>query len=450
LRRTWPAAHRVGIVCGPGNNGGDGYVLARLVHEAGMEVELMHVDQLDRLRGDAKTALEALPRPGSQLRPFHSGTAGACEVLVDALLGTGLDRSVSGEYFEVIDQINGSGVPVLAIDIPSGLNADTGAVMGAAIQAQATMTFIGLKQGLFTGEGPQRCGAVHFDDLAVPAEIYAAVEPAAVRLELTDLKDLLAPRERTGHKGQYGHVLVIGGDAGYTGAARLAAEAAGRIGAGLISVATRAMHAAFLPLARPELMSCGVESPQDLDPLLQRATAIAIGPGLGQAAWGQALWNHVMAQDKPLVVDADALNLLAENPISRPNWVLTPHPGEAARLLGVSTAEVQADRFAAVANLQERYGGVVVLKGAGSLIQGPSGGTSVCTAGNPGMGSGGMGDVLTGVIAGLIAQGLGPPEAARLGVCLHAEAGDHAARDEGERGLLAADLMPWLRRLANL
>jgi NAD(P)H-hydrate epimerase len=244
-------------------------------------------------------------------------------------------------------------------------------------------------------------------------------------------------------------VLVIGGDHGYSGAARLAAESAARIGAGLVSVATRSAHAALMNLSRPELMCHGVESPADLEPLLERATVVAIGPGLGLAEWGRSLFRRALETDLPLVVDADALNLLAESPHGNDHWVLTPHPGEAGRLLGISSSEVQSDRFAAIKVLQAKYGGVTVLKGAGSLIQADNAITDVCTAGNPGMASGGMGDVLTGVIAGLIAQGLSLDDAARYGVYLHAQAADLAASEDGERGLLAGDLMQPLRILAN-
>jgi NAD(P)H-hydrate epimerase len=202
-------------------------------------------------------------------------------------------------------------------------------------------------------------------------------------------------------------------------------------------------------LTRPELMCHGVESTNDLEPLLDRATVVAIGPGLGRGEWGLSLFNHLLQTDLPLVVDADALNLLAESPRRNNHWVLTPHPGEAGRLLGISSAEVQRDRFTAVNDLQTKYGGVTVLKGAGSLILAENAIPDICTAGNPGMASGGMGDVLTGVIAGLIAQGLKLDEAARYGVCLHAQAGDLAASENGERGLLAGDLMQPLRRLAN-
>jgi NAD(P)H-hydrate epimerase len=311
------------------------------------------------------------------------------------------------------------------------------------------MTFIGLKRGMFTGEGAARCGEVRFDALEVPARVYASQILAARRLDAADLAERLGRREATAHKGHFGHVLVIGGDLGMGGAARLAAEAAARVGAGLTSVATRPEHLAAVLGARPELMVRGIETPPDVEPLLERASVIAIGPGLGRGAWGEGLWSRALGSGLPMVIDADALGWLAQSGERRDNWVLTPHPGEAGRLLECSAAAVQEDRFAAAERLAARFGGTVVLKGAGTLVQGsgtrPPG---ICAAGNPGMASGGMGDVLTGVIAGLLAQGHAPEYAAELGVCLHAAAADRAAAG-GERGMLAADLMPELRWLAN-
>jgi NAD(P)H-hydrate epimerase len=231
----------------------------------------------------------------------------------------------------------------------------------------------------------------------------------------------------------------------------MAGEAAARVGAGLVSIATHPDHAALLNAGRPELMCHGVATAEALRPLLERASVVAVGPGLGlgQAGWGRVLFEAVLDSGRPLVVDADALNLLALARQQRDDWVLTPHPGEAARLLKTTSAAIQADRFAAVAALQAHYGGTVLLKGAGTLVLGPVEVPAVCVQGNPGMASGGMGDVLTGVIAGLLAQGLDFTEAAETGARLHSTAGDKAA-EGGERGLLAGDLLPWLRQLVNL
>jgi len=259
---------------------------------------------------------------------------------------------------------------------------------------------------------------------------------------------LLGRRARDAHKGDFGHILVIGGDHGFSGAARMAGEAALRTGAGLVTVATRPGHAALLNTVRPELMCHGIADAKALAPLLQRATVIAIGPGLGQSPWGRALLNAALETKLPIIVDADALNLLASESARRDNWILTPHPGEAARLLGVSSVDIQSDRFQSAQALQEQYGGVVILKGAGTLIVDAEQSAAICTAGNPGMATGGMGDVLTGIVAGMVAQGLSLTDAAAAGVCLHAAAADRAAQ-AGERGLLANDLQIELRLLLN-
>jgi NAD(P)H-hydrate epimerase len=311
-----------------------------------------------------------------------------------------------------------------------------------AVRATATATFIVHKRGMHTHLA-EMAGQVVLHPLGLPEGILEP--PDAVILTPRGLP----PRPRDSHKGTNGHVLAVGGDHGTGGAVRMAAEAAARTGAGLISVATREQNVLAMNAARPELMAHAVDGPQTLQPMLDKASVVALGPGLGQAAWGHALWTTALDAGKPTVLDADGLNLLHAEPRLLPaRIVLTPHPGEAARLLGISTAEIQADRFDAVRKLARRFEAVVVLKGNGSLIGSPEGDVAVCPWGNPGMASGGMGDTLTGIIAGLLAQGCDPFEAACLGVGLHARAADAAAR-AGERGLLAGDLLEPLRRLVN-
>ena len=450
LRQRWPNARRIAVICGGGNNGGDGYVVARLARQAGLEVQVLTLADPETLRGNAQTAWRDASAAAVSIQPFNAVALKGVDLLVDAILGTGLERPVSGTWREAIEALNAHPADLFALDIPSGLHADTGAILGVAIQAAATMTFIGLKQGLFTGQGPACCGEINFADLDVPPDIYPALHPASWRYAGEDLPTLLPRRPRSAHKGYFGHVLVIGGELGLAGAARMAGEAAARCGAGLISVATRAAHAGLQAAVRPELMFHGVEQPNDLAPLLDRATVIAIGPGLGRSDWGRVMLHAALSSDKPLVVDADGLNLLAIEPAFRENWILTPHPGEAARLLKMTPMEVETDRFAAVEDLALRYGGVAVLKGAGSLVASrEEGQVALCTAGNPGMASGGMGDVLTGVIAALVAQGLPLFAAAKAGVYLHGLAGDQAALAGGERGLLATDLLPFLRQAVN-
>lgn len=451
LRKRWPRTRSIAVLCGVGNNGGDGFILARLAQQAGYEVTAWQVGDGSRVHGDALTARERLEAEDLNVQRYDGEDLSVNDVLVDGLLGTGLSGEVVSAWQAAIEAINHArelGSQVLALDIPSGLHADTGQELGNAVQADCTVTFMGVKVGLLTGRGPALCGDLVFDDLAVPDAVFQGITPAATRLECHAVATALPPRDADAHKGQFGHVLVVGGEQGMSGALCMAAEAAARVGAGLISAATRVAHAELVSAMRPEIMSHGVEDATALMPLLKRASVLAVGPGLGQGAWGKSMFGKLLESPLPMVVDADALNLLAMDPVQRDNWVLTPHPGEAARLLGKSVDEIQANRLAAATEIQTRFGGVVVLKGAGTVVIDAQGAIGICTQGNPGMASGGMGDVLTGVIAGLLAQGLSMAPAARLGVCLHARAADEAAK-EGQRGLLATDLMPVLRRLVG-
>jgi ADP-dependent NAD(P)H-hydrate dehydratase / NAD(P)H-hydrate epimerase len=445
---AWPEPEQLQVLCGTGNNGGDGFLIADLAHKRGIPVVVYQLGDPDKIGGDALLARQQALANGVPIEAFADAALMSIGVVVDAMLGTGLGGDVRGEYLEAIDAINASGAEVLAVDIPSGLCADTGRVLGAVVRADLTVTFIGLKRGLFTLHAADCTGELQFADLAVPPEIYRQVDCDSRRLELETLLEDLPPRPATAHKGLYGTVLVIGGDYGMAGAAAMAAEAALRCGAGLVRVATRPQHVAALVARTPEVMPMGVESGEDLAPLLEAADVLVVGPGLGQSPWSEYLLQAAMASGKPMVLDADGLNMLAAGKVATEpvaDRVITPHPGEAARLLGCGNAEVQADRFAAARAMQQRYGGVAVLKGNGSLVAG-AGQLLLADYGNPGMASGGMGDVLSGVIGSLLAQGLAPLDAAALGVCLHGAAGDIAA-EEGLRGLAATDLIPWLREL---
>lgn len=449
LLELWPEPGRVQVLCGTGNNGGDGFLVADLAHKRGIEVTVFQVGDAAKIAGDALIARQQALANGVKIVPFGKELLVAEGVLVDALLGTGLGGDVRGAYADAIAAINACDVPVLAVDIPSGLCADTGRVLGAAVRADITVTFIALKRGLFTLQAPDYTGAIEFSDLAVPPGVYEAVPALCQRLELEPLLERLPPRPATAHKGLYGTVLVVGGDYGFAGAASLAAEAALRCGAGLVQVATRAEHVAALVARTPEAMPRAVNGVDDFAPMLAAADVLVVGPGLGQSRWSTELLRLSLGSSKPLVLDADGLNVVAAGVLGDVtpggNRVFTPHPGEAARLLECSTAEVQSDRFAAVLALQQRYGGVVVLKGNGTLVSNGEV-TLLCDYGNPGMASGGMGDVLSGVIGALLAQHLPPLEAAALGVCLHGAAADIAAGD-GQRGLVASDLIPHMRLL---
>lgn len=539
------------VFCGSGNNAGDGYIVAGLAAEKNITVSVIYLAEPKTLTGDAKSAWQFARDAGvpmisfntfQQLKqPLPQG------VIVDALFGIGLSRNVEGDYLAAIKTINDANMPVIAVDIPSGLSADTGAVLGASICADATVTFICHKRGLYTGEGPAFVGEVFFDSLInekqfpnvyskvlniIQAEQQITVEMlgpkhkvAKVKRSEKEIKNnselnefnpvmkILSERKAIAHKGHFGHTLLIGGDQGMGGAIMMAAEAAARVGSGLTSVVTRNEHVTSLLMRRPEIMVRSFEEENVtavenfLTPLIEKASVIVIGPGLGQSNWSRHLFDTALRlihskkansnePPKKLIVDADGINLLAEKK-SQANestecftaynhWVLTPHPGEAARLLtalnsddSLSSKEAQAntnqaktattksianDRFNAVTQLQKNYGGAIVLKGAGSLIASASFAVesplqdrtqtnqlhiTVNNTGNPGMATGGMGDVLSGVIGGLLAQHLSIKDAAELGVWLHGKAADRAVAGNGERGLLATDLLPHLRRLVN-
>lgn len=447
LVRRWPAARRIRVLAGTGNNGGDALLVAELALRAGLDVDVVRLP--GEPRGDAAAALRRCIAAGHAPRiATGAGDAGEADLVVDGLFGTGLARPLEGIAARLVQQVNDAPAAVLALDVPSGLDADTGMARGACVRADATVTFVAWKRGLCTGDACDLCGTVELATLDVPASAFAGVVADAELLDPRIFARL--PRRRGNvHKGRFGHVLAIGGDHGMAGAVRLCAEAAVRCGAGLASVATRTGHVAALAAARPELMAHGIEDGRALAPLLERADVVALGPGLGRGDWGQAAWNAALDVAKPTVVDADGLNLLAATPRAVPAAsVLTPHPGEAARLLDRAISEVQADRYAAACELASRHRAVVVLKGAGSLVASPGGRVAVCRWGNSGMASGGMGDVLTGVIAALLAQGLDAWDAACLGVAAHARAGDLAAAG-APRGLLASDLFGSLRDVLN-
>jgi ADP-dependent NAD(P)H-hydrate dehydratase / NAD(P)H-hydrate epimerase len=453
LRDRWPQAKRVAVVCGAGNNGGDGYVLARLAQAAGLEALVLAATPPDRLTGDARRAQEEWLAAGGHAHPFAAHALSGSDLIVDGLLGIGLTRAPRPESLAVIRAINAARRPVLALDIPSGVDADTGAVHETAVRADITLSFVGFKSGLFLGAGPEYAGLVLLDDLGIVAPAQPQFTPLLRRIDEADIAVSLPRRPREAHKGTSGRVLVVGGGHGMPGALRLAGFAALRAGAGLVTVAGVPENLVAVTAAHPELIYLPTSSTASLEEPIRAADVLAIGPGLTQGEWAQRLWAQALAVTGiTAVVDADALNLLATRPVKLPpDWIMTPHPGEAARLLGVQTADVQRDRLGAVRELVTRYGAVAVLKGAGTLVASATGKgieTFICERGNPGMATAGMGDVLTGVIAGLRAQIPDSARAARLGVLVHALAGDSAAQG-GQRGLVASDLLAELRGWVN-
>lgn len=443
----------VTVYCGAGNNGGDGYIVAALAAAAKLKVKVVQVADASRLKGDARLAYELAVAEGVEMAPYAGSMQPKDGIIVDAMLGTGLSGDVRGDFAAAIAAINEASLPVVAVDIPSGLCADTGKVFGDAVNAEVTVTFIGLKRGLFTGRGPVFSGEVFFDDLGVPADIYPQV-PSNVRIsQWSHLKASIAARPADAHKGLYGHVMVIGGDLGFGGAVSMAAEAALRTGAGLVSVATRPEHIAGINARCPEVMAVGVSSGQALEPLLDRPTVLVIGPGMGRSPWSEQILQKALSANLPMVLDADALNILSEGRIGKnadlSRSVLTPHPGEAARLLCCSSGEIQDNRFAAVRKLADLFSATALLKGAGTLITSIDSDIALCPHGNPGMAVGGMGDVLSGVIGAMLAQGLSPFAAAETAASLHALAGDRIAGEFGRVGMAATDLIGEFRPLLN-
>ncbi|GGY46438.1 bifunctional NAD(P)H-hydrate repair enzyme [Bacterioplanes sanyensis] len=456
LLQRWPECESLVVLAGRGNNGGDGYVLAALAAYHGMRAQVQTLGDHDQLSASAQQARAMAQDAEVEILPWQP-LPPQCDLVVDALLGTGLSADVSGDFAAAVAAINAHAAPVLALDVASGLNADTGRIMGTAVQADLTVTFIGIKRGLLTADGPDVSGDIAYASLSVDPSLFEEIKPSCERISFHQLQQqgrLLAKRRGNSHKGEHGHALLLGGAPGMGGAVALAAQACYRTGAGLVSVATSVDQRAMLLARQPELMVQEVNSGLDVEPMLKRATAIGCGPGLGQHSWGQLLLQPVLAASQPLVLDADALNLLAQ-----PAWqtefagrqvILTPHPGEAARLLGVSRDQIQSQRFEQAQALAQRYKAVVVLKGQGTIVASPSGQLALCSDGNPGMACGGMGDVLTGVLTALLAQGLDAWQAACLGVCIHSAAADLQAQQQGQRGLLASDLMQSIRYLVNV
>lgn len=446
-RTAYPAARHWLILCGHGNNGGDGYVVARLAVAAGIRVTLLAQASDKPLPQEALSAREAwLAADGvihSTAIPWPQDAA----LIIDGLLGTGLQNAPRENVASLIEQANHFPAPIIALDIPSGLNAQTGTTPGAVVHAHHTITFIALKPGLLTGKARDVVGQLHHHALGL--EAWLSQQSTNIhRLDASQLAQWFTPRRPTSHKGDHGRLVVIGGDYGTAGAIRMTGEAALRAGAGLVKVLTRVENIVPIITARPELMVDEL-TPQSLDESLEWADVVVIGPGLGQAAWGKQALRKIDNFRKPTLWDADALNLLAINPDKRHNRVITPHPGEAARLLNCKVAEIENDRLLSAQRLVQRYGGVVVLKGAGTIVADERGVNSIIDAGNAGMASGGMGDVLSGIIGALLGQALSPYDAACAGCIAHGAAADELAARYGTRGMLATDLFSTLRRVVN-
>lgn len=461
------AGRRVIIFAGRGNNGGDGLVVGRHLLNQGAEVKVFLLARPEEVRGDAAINLGIYQKMGGKLYPLHEEkdlqrvdiALLYAEMVVDAIYGTGFKGAALGLAGEVIKMLGDTGVPVVAVDLPSGLEANTGRVHGPCVRATYTVTFALPKLGHYLYPGAAYVGELVVADIGIP---QALVDRQPLKREVVTpawCARRLSPRQPWGHKGDYGHVLVVGGSPGLTGAVVMAAEGALRAGAGLVTAAVPAAVHAILEEKTLEVMTvplpCGAEGALDtsaldiLAELGERCRVVAMGPGLGRNPQTQALVREYVARARwPLVLDADALNALAGQvhilKQAKGPLVLTPHPGEMARLLGTTAARVQEDRLGVAEAAAKEWGVTVVLKGARTVVATPAGQTFLIPTGNPGMATGGSGDVLTGMIAGFLAQGLQPEEAAALGAYVHGAAGDAAARVRGQRALTAGDLLAYL------
>lgn len=450
----WPGLEPLLVLCGAGNNGGDGYLMAANAVRHGLAVHCIAVAPTEKLSGDARKAWQSAVADGVEVRELadiaESELISVFErvgLIVDAMLGTGVSGAPREPFAGMIARCNCARLPVLAVDIPSGLNATTGAAEGDVVQATMTVTFIGNKAGLHTGQGAAVCGDVMFEALNAGAGVTESNEkPVAAFRRWESVQNWLPERPANAHKGRFGHVLVVAGERGFGGAGLLAAEAAARTGAGLVSLATRPEHVTAALARCPSVMVHGVTHGSGLPALLDAATVVVCGPGIGQGAWGQQMLQQVLDSDKPRILDADALNLLSSRPPgSAANQILTPHPGEAARLLNCTVAEVEADRVAAATELQSLYGGVVLLKGAGTVIASGLGAVDIAGGSNPGMATGGMGDVLSGVSGALYAQMIESPGlAAVIGTVVHFESACRASEEKGYMGLIPTDVIDGL------
>jgi NAD(P)H-hydrate epimerase len=458
LSLHYPNAKTLHCLCSIGHNAGDGLIVAQLATMAGWQVTVSILGEPAQLMGDTLQAYHEAIALGINVQCWSAEAMNSdhvkndiatADIVVDALFGTGLNRAITGHLADFIEWLNVQKTPILALDSPSGLNPNTGQPLGVAIKAQRTCCFISRKIGLYTALGGEYAGKIHFSDLFVPPNTYTAINAIAHNHPLKYWLNTLPKKQPSRHKGVAGTALLVGGDRSMMGAIQLAGLSGLRLGAGLVKIISHAQHSLAITQAIPELMCYDTHQ---LHAQAQHAKVIAIGPGLGTQTWGQSLWQQTLAIDLPKVVDADALTLLSTTTatvsIHQNNWILTPHPGEAARLLGLTTAQVQADRIEAVKRIQQRYGGVVVLKGHGTLVY-DGARLEICLAGNPGMAVGGMGDVLTGCIASLVAQGLDLFNAACLGVSLHAHAGDVLAQQQGQTGLLPSELPAIMRQLLH-
>jgi len=453
IHEYFPSIKKIVLFCGVGNNGGDGFVLARLLMESGLNVIVVKIEPINGYPEAAEKALSLYLRSGGHVLTFEGDVDFLAklnaDLYIDAILGLGVSRSVTGLYLEAINYLNSLDSPILSIDIPSGLNSDTGMPMKTAVRADITLVLVALKQGLFLGSAADYVGKIFFESLNITKKVYDNFKPSLKMMDASILPAILPKRLASSHKGSHGTLLIVGGDENMGGAVSLAAESALRSGIGMVKIATHPKNRDFILRKIPEVLCYGIVKRKQLEPLLGGINAIVLGPGLGKSIWSKELYDIAINSNIPLVVDADALSFLSKAKQKRNNWILTPHPGEAGMLLDTNSESIQSDRVNSISRISKNYGGVVVLKGHNTLVMKDKDKfPKVCRYGNPGMATAGMGDLLAGMIGSFLAQKISLTDASLAGVMIHALAGDSASK-EGEKGMIPSDLIPYIRKLVD-
>ena len=444
FKELWPQCRSIVVLCGSGNNGGDGYIFAEQARRAGHDVEV-------RCSNEPKTPEAQMACKAYKGSPVAKSLDKDCsefDAVIDALLGIGLNKDVEGLLADAIKVVNDTAMRVMSLDVPTGVNSDTGELAGSAIKADSTVTFISPKIGLFNLPASEYVGQLFIDTLDVPHEAYPKVGNFASLVDPREFGRALPRRKNHAHKTAVGKVLIVGGSESMEGAALMAGRAAFRAGAGMVSIATITEDSAMFSHQSPEIRVHRLNTVADLEILLEAHDVVGVGPGLGQSDKARDVFSTLAASGKNLVVDADGLNILATTGLSNDNWILTPHLGEAARLLHSKSRLIETDRLKTSSDIVDQYGGVCVLKGQNTVIASKKA-KWICDRGNSGMATAGMGDILTGVICGLWAPGMDMDAAARAGVWLHAVSGDDSAAENGPIGMTATDLLPAIRRNLN-
>ncbi len=452
ILKKWPNAKNIKIICGGGNNGGDGYVIARLLKLQGLNVKVYAVENKPPSTDTAQKARQDFEAGSDKVLDISNvdlSNHKSVDLIVDAMLGTGIHAPLHQSVLSIIQMINNTNTPVCAIDIPTGIDGNTGVVMGDAVRADATVSFIGLKVGLFIGAALDYVGELVLDTLKVPSIVYQDVKSVARLVTYPEVLQYLPNVKNTQHKGDNGRVMVLGGgEAHYSGAVCLSGEAALRAGAGLVATCVAPQSLALMARGSAELMCYAPEKLDNMLPIIERTNILVIGPGLSQNAWAKQCFNIALQTNKPAIIDADGLNLLAKDPQKRDNWILTPHPGEAARLLNQSIVDCEANRLLTAQALQDKYGGTIILKGASTIVLDINRDMFIIEGKVPALATGGTGDILAGLVGGLWAQGLTASHAAQLAVSVHREAG-WSEQTFGQRGMMASDLLLHIRSLLN-